>query len=1140
MTSKRIIALILSTTILSSISVKNPIMAEELSLDSIYSKAYEATTTAMNDKSQKSINDARTAIKMLPKNLDWAIGEFSKQVDKVQQPIFEKAYKAIVEAKKNPAQANIDAAKAAIDKDMPAYYKNSYSSAVDIIQQEKMRHALDLYNKSIKSGLQEDIDKAIKLLEDVAKSTNKSISEWAYLVQAKGNLKDLSDGGNHKENYAILSKTGVFGAEDNSNTTTIEGNIFINNAEGEALTLQNVSIEGTIIINFGSGDVILNNVKATEVRVNNIGSKSLHVAGDSTIENLTVKDTNNDARIVIEEKATIGSAKVLSGAKLEVAQSSTNSKPFGYVIISPTEAANDTNKVILTGNFENVILEKLANVDFTGDSTVKAIEVKKDAEGGKINISKDTKIDTLNISGSVNVTGTGSITNAHIGSDGTKMETKPRNIAVIEGIEAEIAGEIKNKNNSEVIKEIPKGNDAPVYVNPDRGSSGGSSGGGSSNPVPSPKEITITPENFQPEINASGKILNIELNDDVKRSLVIRGNSPKITINAPNASIALNNASAEEIIVKDIANHSLYLNGSTVENLEVQDANNDANIVMMGESSIVSAVINSGATIKSESSAESPLLNLEINNESDAVIDLKGNLGSADINVKKADTVKLEGAVNKITISEEVNNLTVNEKSTINNLEVNTSKSDVLKIVDINGDPTSNLNAILEVVGSLIADSNEELKKYEGRDRTDIIEARKEMVNNFIKEIKPCFGEDREDGEVYASNNSSALEILKKYQDDFLGLNELNLLSEKHQLRYASSFRSILRSMERDNVEFTYDSVQRAIYSTYSITRPIIESSKFKGHFEGETPVIEFNVPEGENDIDITDQVIGFDSDLSSMTTYRILSVSDFVDDGTENNPHFYVKENSNGEPRIFVKPTYNVGTIMTNIMIQVNYMGDTSNTNLAINAIFPYDESAELELVEGYPKFVEGELGTQEYFVYLKATQNATAYVINLPKGSEKPTAKEVRDIEEDKRTYTLEAYKEVLLYYDQGGDNKEYDIYIALEDSTGNLQGEVRHVSAKTPEASESAAEILSIALKDVNDYWYSKDSFNNKIKLYVPKETDITNLQLSITVSTGATVSPSSGQVVDLTNPVTFTVTAEDGTTKEWTVQCIVEDN
>lgn len=177
---------------------------------------------------------------------------------------------------------------------------------------------------------------------------------------------------------------------------------------------------------------------------------------------------------------------------------------------------------------------------------------------------------------------------------------------------------------------------------------------------------------------------------------------------------------------------------------------------------------------------------------------------------------------------------------------------------------------------------------------------------------------------------------------------------------------------------------------------------------------------------------------------------------------------------------------------------------------------------------------------MYLKATQNATAYVINLPKGSEKPTAKEVRDIEEDKRTYTLEAYKEVLLYYDQGGDNKEYDIYIALEDSTGNLQGEVRHVSAKTPEASESAAEILSIALKDVNDYWYSKDSFNNKIKLYVPKETDITNLQLSITVSTGATVSPSSGQVVDLTNPVTFTVTAEDGTTKEWTVQCIVEDN
>jgi hypothetical protein len=57
---------------------------------------------------------------------------------------------------------------------------------------------------------------------------------------------------------------------------------------------------------------------------------------------------------------------------------------------------------------------------------------------------------------------------------------------------------------------------------------------------------------------------------------------------------------------------------------------------------------------------------------------------------------------------------------------------------------------------------------------------------------------------------------------------------------------------------------------------------------------------------------------------------------------------------------------------------------------------------------------------------------------------------------------------------------------------------------------------------------------VAVTVPKElTDVTALTPTITVSEGATVSPASGVVQDFTNPVTYTVTAEDASTQQYVV-------
>ena len=64
---------------------------------------------------------------------------------------------------------------------------------------------------------------------------------------------------------------------------------------------------------------------------------------------------------------------------------------------------------------------------------------------------------------------------------------------------------------------------------------------------------------------------------------------------------------------------------------------------------------------------------------------------------------------------------------------------------------------------------------------------------------------------------------------------------------------------------------------------------------------------------------------------------------------------------------------------------------------------------------------------------------------------------------------------------------------------------------------------------------------VALTVPFGTDLTTLEPTITLSYGATVSPTSGTANDFTNPATYVVTAEDGTTtQDWTVTVTVAPN
>jgi len=66
---------------------------------------------------------------------------------------------------------------------------------------------------------------------------------------------------------------------------------------------------------------------------------------------------------------------------------------------------------------------------------------------------------------------------------------------------------------------------------------------------------------------------------------------------------------------------------------------------------------------------------------------------------------------------------------------------------------------------------------------------------------------------------------------------------------------------------------------------------------------------------------------------------------------------------------------------------------------------------------------------------------------------------------------------------------------------------------------------------------DETSHTITLNVPYNTDVKNLPTSMVISPAATVSPASGAPQDFENPVTYTVTAEDGSVQDYKVQVVV---
>lgn len=111
---------------------------------------------------------------------------------------------------------------------------------------------------------------------------------------------------------------------------------------------------------------------------------------------------------------------------------------------------------------------------------------------------------------------------------------------------------------------------------------------------------------------------------------------------------------------------------------------------------------------------------------------------------------------------------------------------------------------------------------------------------------------------------------------------------------------------------------------------------------------------------------------------------------------------------------------------------------------------------------------------------------------------------------TYTVTA---------EDGSQSEYKVTILLE-----------------PKSDEK--KILSFRFEGFEEEVVFDENMNT-IETTLPHGTDVTNLVPLITVSEKATINPASGVPTDFSNPVVYTVTAEDGSQAFYTITVIIEE-
>lgn len=253
---------------------------------------------------------------------------------------------------------------------------------------------------------------------------------WCYIDETgywdnkaqivNGDLDVLNDGASHTGLY-IIAKSGTYGAASETSPTVMNGDIIVSlpTEEGSGpVNLNNITVKGNIYVYGQSGTLNFTNVKADKLVTHGV---------------MTL----------------------------------TGKAQFDYVEI------NSQVKIIGTGSIKYLILKSPDSIVDITLPEINTIFVDEKADDSIVKLNPGTAVKVVSVLAPVKVEGTGKITYANIGANGTVIEPAPSDVAVVPGVTAQVGNKVVDKNNAKVINKVPD-----LGTEPSEGTSGGSGAGG--------------------------------------------------------------------------------------------------------------------------------------------------------------------------------------------------------------------------------------------------------------------------------------------------------------------------------------------------------------------------------------------------------------------------------------------------------------------------------------------------------------------------------------------------------------------------------------------------------------------------------------------------------------------------------------
>ena len=284
---------------MSVMSIATPVMATTVDIDALYKNAYDAMRKAQETEKQTDINAAMELIWELrhigderkDENLINAACTWSSLVDEVQHPKLVKIVTAITKAQESGRQADINEAFATIEPELPAVWRSSYTSAIDLVQQKLQDELVKAVEKAEADKTEESIKDARELVNEVLTANSEAMVEWAKIFEAK--LDNIVGDGTGDDDYLI---------DDEIQDGTGDDDYLIDDEIQDGTGDDDYLIDDEIQDGTGDDDCLIDqeayNLKITDVEVNRKQIKVTFDALEKSLDDVTLTVVDNNGNEV--------------------------------------------------------------------------------------------------------------------------------------------------------------------------------------------------------------------------------------------------------------------------------------------------------------------------------------------------------------------------------------------------------------------------------------------------------------------------------------------------------------------------------------------------------------------------------------------------------------------------------------------------------------------------------------------------------------------------------------------------------------------------------------------------------------------------------------------------------------------------